>query len=106
MVRRYPTIEWQGLKNRLPLFFCHGGALSPDSVCNLLEMYLHVVCVVAAMLCPQDLVCDWLQMQFLRRVVTGVNCNLLRLIDFNVLIREGECNQVTGVFQTLKIMLQ
>lgn len=45
-------------------------------------MYLHVVCVVTAMLCPQDLVCDWLQMQFLHRVVTGVNCDLL-LIDLN-----------------------
>ena len=87
------------------LICSHGGALSPDSVCSLLQMYLHVVCVVAAMLCPQDLVRDWLQMQFLRRVVTGVNYNLL-LIDLNFLIRGGECNQVTGVFQTLKMMVQ
>ena len=71
----------------------HGGILSPDSVCHLLQMYLHTVSVVAGRLCPQDLVCDWLQMLFLRRVVTGVNCYLL-LIDLNVLIREGECHQV------------
>ena len=69
----------------------HGGALSPHSVCNLLQMYLQAVSVVAGKLCPQDLVCDWLQMQFLRLVVTGVNCYLL-LIDLNVLIREGECH--------------